>query len=146
MPKRPPLDTLAKGFINLSSRHDFELILTGAPFEKGINDEFIEKINALGPSRQSNGWIRNLAGTKDLLELAGVISACDLFISSDSGPYHMSVGLKLPTLLWLEVWEPSSIHQGVSLKHLYKPTVDEFVQTFEELLPFANPPNLNKEA
>ena len=146
MPKRPPLDTLAKGFVELSQRHDIELMLTGAPFERDINDEFIEKINAFHPTGQPVMRIQNLAGTKDLLELAGAISVCDVFVSSDSGPYHMAVALKLPTLLWLEVWEPSSIHQGSRLRHLYKPTETAFVQALEELLPFTNPPSLNKEA
>lgn len=145
--KRPPLDDLAQGLIRLARRHSIELILTGAPFEKAINEAFIETLQSMIPvGEECPLVIRDLAGTIDLLELAGVISACDVFISSDSGPYHMAVALGLPTLLWLELWEPSSIHRGSTLRHLMKPHVDEFVQALEELLPFAKPPILKSAA
>jgi ADP-heptose:LPS heptosyltransferase len=39
-----------------------------------------------------------LAGKTNILELVGLIKACRLFISYDSGPYHMGVALKVPTL------------------------------------------------
>ena len=119
------MNDLAQGLIRLARNHNFELILTGAPFEKVINEAFIDAIKSLIPAGEECPFvIRDLAGTKDLLELAGVISACDVFVSSDSGPYHMAVALGLPTLLWLELWEPSSIHRGTTLRHLMKPQVE----------------------
>ena len=145
--KRPPLNDLAEGLIRLARNHNFELILTGAPFEKVINEAFIDAVKLLIPAGEECPFvIRDLAGTKDLLELAGVISACDVFVSSDSGPYHMAVALGLPTLLWLELWEPSSIHRGTTLRHLMKPQVEEFVQALEDLLALAKPPILKSAA
>jgi len=89
--KRPDLDVLVQLVRELRRRLPFRLVLTGAPFEKEINSQF----RALC----GNGdQVVDLAGETDLVQLVGVISACRLFISSDSGPYHMSVALRVPTL------------------------------------------------
>lgn len=147
IPRRPPLNDLAQGLLSLARDHEFELVLTGAPFEQAINEAFIQQIHSLLPNGQACPFvIHDMAGTKDLLELAGVIAACDVFVSSDSGPYHMAVALGLPTLLWLEVWEPSAIHRGTKLRHLMKPRVDEFAQELAALLEATNPPILNSAA
>lgn len=89
--KRPNLDLLA-GFVGeLQRRHGFCLVLTGAPYEREINRQFLSGYRPAGP-------VIDLAGRTNMLELAGAIRACALFISSDSGPYHMGVGLRVPTL------------------------------------------------
>jgi len=84
------------------------------------------------------------SGTKDLLELAAVIDQMDVFISSDSGPYHMAVALDKPTLLWLVKWEPSSIHLGERLRHAQQPDPASFTQLMTELLSLTKLPILNK--
>ena len=89
--KRPHYDLLAPLVSQLQQRHGFTLVLTGAAYEADINREFLAKLNPVGP-------VVDLAGRTDLLELTGAIAACRLFISSDSGPYHMAVGLRVPTL------------------------------------------------
>ena len=89
--KRPHYDLLAPLINQLQQRHGFTLVLTGAPDEVEINRDFVRRLSPAGP-------LVDLAGQTDLLELTGVIAACRLFISSDSGPYHMAVGLRVPTL------------------------------------------------
>lgn len=89
--KRPPLDLLAQLVTELQRRHAFALVLTGAPFEQEINRHFLARFRGACP-------VLDLSGHTSILELAGAIKACSLFISSDSGPYHMAVALRVPTL------------------------------------------------
>ncbi len=91
--KRPDL-SLISGLIGyLQKEYGYTVVLTGAGFEKEINREFISLHTKNFPSE-----IYELAGETDLIELAGLIGDCRLFISSDSGPYHMAVALRVPTL------------------------------------------------
>lgn len=89
--KRPNLDKLAALVGELQRRYGFALVLTGAAHEREFNRDFLARFPPAGP-------VVDLAGRTTMLELAGAISACRLFISSDSGPYHMAVGLRVPTL------------------------------------------------
>jgi ADP-heptose:LPS heptosyltransferase len=89
--KRPDLDLLVGLVKALQRRYGFGVVLTGAPFEQDINREFLSRLGA-------GGHVADLAGRTTLLELTGAIAACRLFVSSDSGPYHMAVGLRVPTL------------------------------------------------
>lgn len=87
--KRPNLELLREAVHKVQQATSSFLVLSEANFEADVNESFLEgyPLPAL-----------NLAGKTDILELAGLIKACRLFISSDSGPYHMSVALKVPTL------------------------------------------------
>lgn len=86
--KRPDLKLLRAVVEVLQKARDAMVVLTGAKFETGVNQEFIN----LWPADRKP-LLFDLAGQTNLLELAGLIKACDLFISTDSGPYHMSVAL-----------------------------------------------------
>ena len=99
--KRPNLELLVALVSALQQRYGFSLLLTGATFERDINREFLGRLRATGP-------VLDLAGRTNILELTGAISACRLFVSTDSGPYHMSVALRVPTVA-LFVW-PSPEH------------------------------------
>lgn len=99
--KRPEFDLLIPLVSELQRRHGYTLVLTGAPFEQAINREFLSAFRPRGP-------VVDLAGRTSLPELSGAIKACRLFISSDSGPYHMSVALRVPTLAIFR-W-PNPVH------------------------------------
>lgn len=77
------------------------LVLTGANFERGVNEDFL-KIHPL-PAY-------DLAGYTSILELPGLIRSCSLFISTDSDPYHMAVALKVPTLAVFVKENPKCYH------------------------------------
>jgi ADP-heptose:LPS heptosyltransferase len=90
--RRPHLKLLSRLIAGLQEKYKFAVILTGAKFEEEFTREFIEmhrKVFADG--------IIDFAET-DILDLTGFIRACRLFISSDSGPYHMAVALRIPTI------------------------------------------------
>lgn len=99
--KRPDLGLIAALVPELQRRHGFVVLLTGAPYEREINREFLSRMRASGP-------VLDLAGRTNLLQLTGAIAACRLFVSSDSGPYHMAVGLRVPTLALFR--HPNPVH------------------------------------
>ncbi|MFN3947367.1 MAG: glycosyltransferase family 9 protein [Aquificaceae bacterium] len=100
--KRPNLGLLRNLVETIQKNTDTVLVLTGATFEKDINEEFL---------RDYNLPAYDLAGATDILELPGLIRACRLFISTDSGPYHMAVALKVPTLAIFVKDFPPSYHK-----------------------------------
>lgn len=91
--KRPNLKLLGDVVEKLHKAHNAAVVLTGAKFERDVNEEFIAQWTG-GPKP----LFFDMAGQTSLLELAGLIRGCDLFISTDSGPYHMAVALGVPTL------------------------------------------------
>ncbi len=82
------------------------VVLTGAPFESATNQSILQRMaDRPGPPRV------DAAGKTSLVELPGLIRACDLFISSDSGPYHIGVGLRVPTVALFNFEFPVAIHR-----------------------------------
>ena len=118
--KRPRMELLVPLVRELQQKHGFGLVLTGAPNEAEINREFCKKLD-------SKGLVVDLAGRTNMLQLTGAIAACQLYISSDSGPYHMAVGLRVPTLALFN--SPNAGH------YHYHPWIECLVAPDERSLP-----------
>ena len=91
--KRPDLAVISRLVGHLQEKYGYTVVLTGAGFETEINRDFV-KLHA----RRSSAPIYDLAGETSLLQLTGLLRECRIFLSSDSGPYHMAVALRTPTL------------------------------------------------
>ncbi|MBL7147236.1 MAG: glycosyltransferase family 9 protein [Nanoarchaeota archaeon] len=70
-------------------KYKTEIVLTGSPSEVNLTKE-IENQMSFQPL--------NIAGKTNLLELAEVIKRAKIFISPDSGPMHMAIAVKTPTI------------------------------------------------
>jgi ADP-heptose:LPS heptosyltransferase len=128
--KRPDLDLLRGLIAELQRRYGFGLLLTGAPFEQEVNRQFLSRYRPAGP-------VMDLAGRTNMLQLAGAIAACRLFISSDSGPYHMAVALRVPTLAVFKWPNPLHYHHHDWVECHVAPDVESLpalVQAAERLL------------
>ena len=83
----------AEGFAQviklLKARWDCEVIIMGGP-------EDIQLAAAIRQASQSN--CLNYAGKFTLRELPQALGVCDVFITNDSGPMHIAVALKVPTV------------------------------------------------
>ncbi len=105
--KRPDLDVLAHALGQIYAQTPFSLVLTGAAFEQDINQAFIEVYEKKwGRTDHIIDW----AGQSSISGLTGVIDTVDVFISTDSGPYHMAVALGKPTLVLFTYAEVTSYH------------------------------------
>ena len=128
-PRRPPIDQVAKAMHAIASEGPYVCLLTGAPFEKPINEAFMHAFGI----QAGGGEFMDCSGKTSLSELTGLISLCDVFISSDSGPYHMAVALKKPTIAWFMYDELAAYHRYDWCKCLVQPSADQIKQAVREL-------------
>ncbi len=133
--KRPPLLALVDAMVNLYQRHPYTLHLTGADFEKKVNQEFkilyVQKLAESGCDPVVHDW----SGKCTLNELSGLVGSADIVISSDSGPFHIAVALDVPTLGWFNFPTPASyhLHNSNVIVHIM-PSPDEFSNSVIKLL------------
>ena len=131
LPKRPPLEGLVDAIHQIALLRPSVLLLSGAPFERDINQAFI----ALYRQRYGASLaIIDAAGETSLSGLTGLISLCDLFISTDSGPYHMAVAMRKPTIAWFVRVDSSSFHDESWCINLIRPQTDEVTDAAKRLL------------
>ena len=128
--KRPSIEHLAQCMSALYQQQPYTLVLSGAHFEKDVNQAFTQALQQIMPHPPI---IFDMAGQTSLPESAGLIDACDLFITTDSGPYHMAVGLRRPTLVWFTYAETTSFHEHTWVRRVIQPTEAEFVSSASEL-------------
>lgn len=70
----------------------YVVLMTGVASESWLNEACISDRN------KSSGLIFNIAGKTTIEDLARVVSCCNVFVSTDSGPYHLSVALDTSTV------------------------------------------------
>ena len=138
MVKRPDLKHLAQCFSGLLAVHPANMVLSGAPFEKDVNQAFIGLLKEMHPQ---DLHIVDAAGETTLSSSSGLIDACDVFVSTDSGPYHMAVALRKPTLVWFTYPEVTSFHNEAWCSRLIQPSTEEFVSTVSKLLGYDKTPD-----
>ena len=130
MVKRPDLKHLAQCFSSLLAVYPANILLNGAPFETDVNQTFIALLKEM---HTEDLHIVDAAGETTLSSSSGLIDACDVFVSTDSGPYHMAVALRKPTLVWFTYPEISSFHNEAWCLRLIQPSVEEFVSAVSTL-------------
>jgi len=79
---------LGKKLLNLYP--NINIVLTGAPNEKYLTDEVQKGIN--------DNRVLNMAGKLSLGGASALISNLDLFITPDTGPLHIAIATKTPTI------------------------------------------------
>jgi len=92
--RRPNMEVLSHLAAYLQTKHQLQLVVgVSAPFELPLDEQFMEihRCNCSLP-------VVNAGVKMSLLENVGFINTCSIYISPDTGPYHMAVGLKTPTL------------------------------------------------
>ncbi len=129
--KRPDMMNLVECIGNAVKNYKHSLILSGAEFERDVNLEFI---SAYAARWGDTSHIFNLAGETSMNTLSGLINVCQLFISTDSGPYHMAVAMKKPTIVWFTYEEVTSFHNYPWCRRVVQPTPDVFSKAVNRLL------------
>ncbi len=91
----------------LADSEDVNIILFGGPRDKKIGKEIAEGITTDSGQKPR---IINLAGRLPLKKLPAALRGLDLFITNDTGPFHIAVALKTPTI---SLFVPSTVrHTG----------------------------------
>ena len=99
-----PLDR----FLELAKRFEadrYGLVLIGTKEERHLTDQLAASL--------SSGTVLDVAGTTTLFQMAAFIDASDLFIGNDSGPMHVAVARRRPTI--------GLIGPGRTRYHRYEP-------------------------
>lgn len=134
LPKRPPMLELVDAMVMSYQRIPFDLHLTGADFEKEVNQEFARlyshRLWALGGDPVVHDW----AGQCKLVELSGLLGNADVMISSDSGPFHIAVALGVPTLCWFNFPTPASYHRHDNVVIHVMPSPETFSESVTKLM------------
>ena len=134
LPRRPPMQALVEAMVTCYLRNPFSLHLTGANFEKDVNQEFINlysnKLRESGCSPDVHDW----AGQCTLNELSGLVREADLMISSDSGPFHIAVALGIPTLGWFNFATPAAYHPYNNVAVHIMPSPNDFTDSVTKLM------------
>jgi ADP-heptose:LPS heptosyltransferase len=89
LPKRWPKQRYAQLCRHLSIIYNKKIVITGA--EKDI--ELAEEIIA-----QSGNFVISICGKTNLKELGAVMARASVVISNDSGPMHIAVSQRTPTI------------------------------------------------
>jgi heptosyltransferase-2 len=82
-----PLESFADVARYLQKKYQVKIYLNASPGEKDIIKTFASRMGGKGVYHYASD---------SLLRSAALIQACSLFISNDTGPLHMALGLKVP--------------------------------------------------
>jgi len=114
---------LGKRLLNLYP--DIKIVLTGAPNERYLTDEIEKGIN--------DSRVLNLAGKFSLGGAAALIDKLDLLITPDTGPLHIAIALKTPTIALFAAANHNEtnacydedIHLYIQKSHTCSPCIDK---------------------
>lgn len=88
-----PVEKFAQVIEMLLAQHaDLEIVLIGANAEKALNQRIIDALTG------QQARVHNLAGTTNLIQLAAKIAGFTCLVVGDTGPLHIAVALKTPTV------------------------------------------------
>ena len=114
---------LGKKLLNIYP--DTQIILTGAPNEKYLTNEVEKGIN--------DKRVLNLAGKFSLGGATALINKLDLLITPDTGPLHIAIALKTPTIALFvaanhnetNACYDEDIHLYIQKPHTCQPCIDK---------------------
>lgn len=92
--KRWPVEKFAVVAAKATRLYGFSTVLVGANSELLAGAQFEHLLRRFIPSAQ----MLNLVGRTALKQLAAVLEACDVLLTNDSGPMHVSAALGTPVL------------------------------------------------
>ena len=128
---------LVDAMVALFRRRPFRLNLSGANFEASVNADFLSEFKRALSDQGLSCEVSDWSGKCSLSQLTGLLGASDLVVSSDSGPYHMSVALGVPTVCWFNFDMPPAYHRQPGVSIVIDPSPAEFVEAARKVLELA---------
>lgn len=115
----------------LSADKSCVIALIGTEREKELAESFLAYFSPLDLSR-----IINYVGRTTLIELLAHIDNFDVLVTGDTGPLHLAIALKTPTISLFATATPESTGplQDLELHQVIKINVDEYILTEEQRL------------
>ncbi len=97
--KQWEIEKFAKLSKILIKQFDAKILLTGGKDDIYIGNEIMNKIN--------DDSVINFVGSTTIMQLGAIIQHCNLYITSDSGPMHISSALRIPTIALFGPTDPA---------------------------------------
>ncbi len=142
LPRQLDVPELAKTLVQYHRQHAsgvrVQWVLLGAPYEAVVNQQLKQALQALMPLHELGDWL-DATGQTNMQTLTALVQQCDALITSDTGTYHVGVGLRVPTFLWLNVMDHAAVHRQAWTRHAVKPTPAQGAELLHELLNMAKP-------
>jgi ADP-heptose:LPS heptosyltransferase len=91
------IERFAAAAQHLIDKHNAQLVLVGTTVERPAIDEL---------RQQLRGSVWNLAGQTNLLQLAALLSLCDIGLTLDTGTMHVGRAVGLPMVIIAPAWAP----------------------------------------
>ncbi|MGQ9610236.1 MAG: lipopolysaccharide heptosyltransferase II [bacterium] len=92
----------------LIKQFDAKILLTGGKDDIALGNKVLSKILAKeNLPEYKDGSILNLVGITTIIQLGAIIKCCDLYITADSGPMHISAALGVPTIALFGPTDPA---------------------------------------
>jgi len=115
----------------LSADENYAIVLIGTPKEKALADAFLASFNP-----QELARITDYVGSTTLTELLAYIDSFDVLVTGDTGPLHLAIALRTPTISLFATANPASTGpiQDLELHRVIKINVEEFNVTEEQRL------------
>ncbi|MFK8258808.1 glycosyltransferase family 9 protein [Erwinia sp. AnSW2-5] len=116
----------------IANNPNVEIILIGSAEEVHLAESFMVNIDA-----SATGNITSYVGRTTLPQLLGVIGSMDLLVTGDTGPFHLAIALKIPTLSLFVTEDPrrSGPYQDKHIhQQIYLPLTDAKVTDKNEPL------------
>lgn len=102
MPARTYPEEMYSGVVEqLARRLGATVLLTGMESERALAERVRERVAPKWRER-----VRDVAGTLEFAELAGLIEAADLVITNNTGPMHVAAAVKTPVIALFALTNP----------------------------------------
>ena len=121
----------------LTQHPDYELVLTGAPNEKGYADAFLNTV-------LHQNKITDLTGQLSLPELVFVLTHASGLLTNETGIVHIAASTETPTVVIsqgksLVRWHPYPATFGTYIQHLYPDFVEQHRADLSKIASQFNP-------
>ena len=131
--KRPQISLFSNLICYLLTNINCYILLTGTRSESWINEKCISFIPTELRSR-----INNIAGETDIESLIETINGVDLYISTDSGPFHLSVALGKPTIGIFKWANPTCYHTNDTTSNIVVGGSEDISKIASEIRKYVN--------
>ncbi|AER30683.1 MULTISPECIES: glycosyltransferase family 9 protein [Pantoea] len=138
----------------LSHNEDLDIVLIGGPGEVVLGQQFMAQL-----SPQLHHRVVNTIGKTSLPQLVETINQFDALLTGDTGPFHVAIALKVPTLSLFATAQPvfSGPYQDLNIHHailgvqsalkaetlgdgaMKSISVDQVIDTFEDYFDVLKP-------
>lgn len=110
-----PIERYAELAVEWNKKHKGGVLAITSPDEQGLQSQFLEKVKELGGNLDQIKAVGDLP----LRKMAATISFFSVFVGNDSGPKHVAIAVRTPTVTLIGPEHPYEWHPYSTESHPY---------------------------